>query len=131
VVGAVLLGVGVVFGWVALGYTLGAQIAKAFKLTLSPTVWTMGGTFIFTLLMQFADLTVNYGAVLDRFGAGWLSFVMTCSYALVSLILVSLGLGAVILTRFGARPYLGSTPSTPSAPPPALTSNVGEAAPVS
>lgn len=128
-VGGVLLGVGLIVGWLALGYTFGAQIAKAFKLTLSPAVWATGGTFILTLLMQLADLTANYADVLSRFGGGGLAFLLSCTYGLVALTLTSLGLGAVILTRFGTRPYLGSTPSAPSAPPPALISDVGETAP--
>ena len=84
------------FGWIALGSVVGMRLAPALKLTeLHPAGLGALGTFLLTLVVEV------------------LGFV-PCLGPLLSLLLASLGLGAVILTRFGTRPYLPGTP--PMAP---------------
>lgn len=108
-VGGALYGLAIVFGWVAVGQAFGNQIAKTLKLyTISPVVWATGGTFVLTLVVQLSNVASELG------GAFW---VLACGVGLFSLVLASLGLGAVMLTRFGSRPYFTSTSLSTSAPP--------------
>jgi hypothetical protein len=100
-VGGALYGLAIVFGWVAVGHAFGNQIAKALKLyTVSPVIWATGGTFVLTLLAQLFSLGSELG------GAFW---ILSCGSGLFSIMLASVGLGAVMLTRFGSRPYFTST----------------------
>lgn len=118
-VGGAMYGLAIVFGWVAVGHAFGNQIAKALKLyTVSPIVWATGGTFVLTLLVQVLNLFTRFGEVLSQFGGGWMVAVLSCGAGLFSAILAALGLGAVMLTRFGSRPYFSST-ALPSPTPPA------------
>ena len=85
-----------VFSWVALGWLVGQRILEAFKLrNPSPLLEAILGIFLITLLWRATPCL------------GWLFwFVVT-----------SLGLGAIVLTRFGTQPYR-STTTTPPAPQP-------------
>lgn len=89
-----------VFGWIGLGMVVGARLSAALKLyTLSPAVSAALGTGVLTLAMY---------AIVWIPCAGWV--------AVIGLALA--GLGAVLLTRFGTRPFLGGLPPAPVAPTP-------------
>jgi hypothetical protein len=102
VLGFILLGIMVVFGWIALGLEVGQRLGHS----LFKTEWTLPvaagvGTLVLTLI---AD------------GIGQIPCVGWIAPTLVGV----LGLGAVLLTRFGTQPYTGaaSTQSIPPAPAP-------------
>jgi hypothetical protein len=103
-VGMLLLVAAGVFGWIALGMTVGARLSTALKLyNLSPAVSAALGTGVLTLVMRAIEWIPCFG---------WVP----------PLLLGLIGLGAVLLTRFGTRPYLPGTaivaaPPTPPAPP--------------
>jgi hypothetical protein len=96
-----------VFGWIAIGTVLGERLLKGLKVsTIVPIIAMLVGLLILWLVTQVPIL-------------GWLIWVLVASLAL----------GAVVLTRFGTRPYppalATSTsiapvtpPSPPVAPPP-------------
>lgn len=72
-----------VFGWVAIGYLTGEKILQAFKARdILPVVAVILGVLVLTLISQVDFI-------------GWL----------VSLVVGLLGIGAVVLTRFGTRAY--------------------------
>jgi hypothetical protein len=89
----------VLFGWVALGAIVGARLAPALKLgDLSPAVTGALGTFALTITVEILRL-------------------VPCLGPLLAIGLASLGLGAVVLTRFGTQPYIyRPTPPAPPAP---------------
>ncbi len=103
-IGALALAAAMVFGWVALGMIVGRRLARALRADhMAPAVAAALGTGLLTLVMS---------AVAQVPCVGWVA------PALLWLI----GLGAVVLTRFGTRPYLGSSgvrpvPPAPPAPP--------------
>ena len=95
-------GIAILFGWIAVGLVLGRKILESLQTKdVSPLVAVVVGVAVITLLSQVPCL-------------GWL----------FALFAASLGLGAVILTRFGTTtyPWPSSTagpaaPSLPSATP--------------
>lgn len=99
-VGAVVFAAALLLGLIALGQLVGARLASALRLyQLSPAVSAALGTGLLWLV------TSAVGAVAC---VGWVAWVL----------LASVGLGAVTLTRFGTRPYLGSITVAPPPPPP-------------
>jgi hypothetical protein len=98
-VGWLALVASVLFGWVALGSIVGARLAPALKLgEVSPTVTGALGTFALTLTVEILRL-------------------VPCLGVLFAIGVASLGLGAVVLTRFGTQPYVyRPTPPQPPAP---------------
>jgi hypothetical protein len=111
VLGAVVFAMAVVFGWLALGALIGERLAAALRWhTLGPAVSAALGTFLVTLFVWLFDLLANLGL------GGWLFLPIRCVVFVVSVGLASVGLGAVVLTRFGTRAYLGSAPPATSAP---------------
>ena len=96
--------VALLFGWLALGALLGERLAAALRWqSLSPVLAAGLGAGLITLVVGGIGLLPFLGGVLS---------------GLTQLVLASLGLGAVTLTRFGARPYLASAPPPAAAPPP-------------
>jgi hypothetical protein len=83
------LGIGALFGWIAMGDLLGQWLAGRFDWhKMSPAVIAALGTAILT------------------FGLGFLSAIpFTFGVGLVSMIISFIGLGAVALTKFGTQPY--------------------------
>lgn len=72
-----------IFGWIAIGYLAGERILKALNAReILPVVAVVVGILILAVIGQVPLL-------------GWL----------VSLLVGTLGIGAVVLTRFGTRPY--------------------------
>jgi len=109
-IGAVIFAAGLLFGLIAVGQIVGARLTAALRLySLSPAVATALGTSLLWL-------------VASAVGAVW------CVGWIIWLLLASIGLGAVTLTRFGTQPYLPGPAAYPPAAPPA-PSAPGEAAP--
>jgi hypothetical protein len=101
--------VALLFGWLALGALLGERLAVALRWqNLSPVLAAGLGAGLITLVVGGIGLLPYFGGPLS---------------GLTQLVLASIGLGAVTLTRFGARPYLAGAPimapPPASAPPPA------------
>lgn len=72
-----------IFGWIAIGYLAGERILKALNAReILPVVAVVVGILVLAVIGQVPLL-------------GWL----------VSLLVGTLGIGAVVLTRFGTRPY--------------------------
>lgn len=100
--GAVALGVALVFGWIAIGLKLGQRIFNGLATqSQSIALPAIVGTLIITLVMVMANLVW-----------GFLYFVLIC-------LLASPAIGAVVLTRFGSVPYAsrGQLPPTHTLPP--------------
>ncbi len=88
------------FGWVALGSIVGLRVAPVLKLNdLHLAASGALGTFGLTLVVELLRAVPCIGPV-------------------VALLLASLGLGAVVLTRFGTRPYFPTPPAAPPNPMP-------------
>ncbi len=103
-VGFVILAAAAVFGWIAIGYEAGKRLSASMKSELPAPAVAALGTFLISLV------------------AGGIDFI-PCVGWLAPFAVISLGLGAVILTRFGTQPYLGSataaTLAVPQEVPPA------------
>lgn len=83
----------VLFGWIALGSIVGARLAPALNLANASSAVTGAlGTFLLTLTVEILRL-------------------MPCIGPLLALLVASLGLGAVVLTRFGTQMYLPPQPT--------------------
>jgi hypothetical protein len=106
-----------VFGWAALGLETGKRIAQMFKAEWAPAISAGLGTFILTLVVMGFDQM-----------SGWW-FLLACLGWAVSLLVWSLALGGVLLTRFGTQAYPGTLPTHPAppAPPPAIPPVLQEA----
>jgi uncharacterized membrane protein len=92
-IGGLVLGAAMIFGWVALGLEVGRRLALAFKREWQPA--TQAG--LGTLLLSFVVYAVA---------------IIPCLGFVFSMVLWAIGLGAVILTRFGGQ-------ESPAALPPA------------
>jgi hypothetical protein len=88
--GVVLIGVAIVYGWIAGGITLGDWVVRYMGLKVSPSVGRFGGTFILML-------GVNALSVIPMIGG------------LIGILVAVVGLGAVFLTRFGLRQFIPAT----------------------
>jgi len=103
-VGALMLGAASLLGWFAVGHFIGMRLLTTFApQQVNPALATALGT----VLITFSALFINLFPCI-----GWL----------FGFALSSIGLGAVILTRFGTQPYF-NTPapySAPPSPPPAM-----------
>ena len=107
---ALALMVAGLYGWVVVGYLLGERLLPLFqkdKGKPTPVVSALVGVFIITLLQQGL-------VVLDRLPC--LGFVFWLLGAGLWLVVASVGLGAVVLTRFGTRFYTGAGPGGPGSP---------------
>ena len=99
--GGLALAAGLLFGWVALGQLAGNRLAAALNWhSASPAGAAALGTFVLTLT------------------AGALSIAIPCVGGLIPLLVSAVGLGGVVLTRFGWRPYLPGLPPVAAPPPP-------------
>lgn len=85
-----------IFAWVALGWLVGQRLLEAFKLrNPNPLLEAILGIFLITLLWRAVPCL------------GWLFWF----------IITSLGLGAIVLTRFGTQAYASRTAAPPPTPP--------------
>jgi hypothetical protein len=81
------------FGWIGIGALLGRRLLQAFKAPTITPMWSAAlGTLVLTSLSSMLDLIPCLG---------WLAG------GVVTFVLGSLGIGAVVLTRFGMEPYAG------------------------
>jgi hypothetical protein len=100
-VGLVVFVAALLLGLIALGQIVGARLSAALRLySITPPVATALGA---TLLWLVASAIGSVWCV------GWI----------IWLLIASLGLGAVALTRFGTQPYLPGSAAYPPAAPPA------------
>jgi hypothetical protein len=99
-VGIIVLIAAWIFGTIALGLEVGERLGKATNAEFQPVVAAGIGTLIFSLVVN------GIGTIVPC--VGWL----------VPFLLGSVGLGAVLMTRFGSRPYASGTalPAEPSEP---------------
>lgn len=105
ILGLIVVGIGVLLGWVALGLVLARRVlVGAFNQpSPRPAVAAMLGTALITLVLA-------------------LSRVFGVLHTLLLLFLVPPAVGAVVLTRFGSMPYATRGPSeTPPPPAPRVT----------
>lgn len=92
ILAGIVLVVAYVFGWIAIGLELGQRIAAAFRQDWSLAVSAGIGTLVLTLVVY----AINF---------------IPCVGFIAPTITYCLGLGAVLLTRFGGQEYLGGTGS--------------------
>lgn len=111
--GTLLVGIAVLFGWIAIGYEIGERLAVLFKTTWHPSIAAGIGVLLLGLVTGFATLIPC---------VGWL----------IGVIVAILGLGAVVISRFGSSKYANKVvqavvptapvpPTPPSAPEPPLS----------
>ncbi len=88
VIGLIIVGVGLLLGWVSLGLVLGRRILVGLLNQTAPStaVAAVVGTTLLTLLLAISRI---FGVL----------------NGLLVFLLVPLGAGAVVLTRFGSMPY--------------------------
>lgn len=95
--GFLLFGLSVAFGVIALGLEVGRRMGEAFQRAFHPAAAAGLGTLLLALVVGGIGLIPC---------VGWIAPTLTAA----------LGVGAVVLTRFGSRTY---TAAGPSLPPPA------------
>lgn len=94
---AILLVVAGVFGWIAIGLEVGDRLSEAFKWDFHPAASAGIGTLAMSLVVGGIGLVPCIG---------WMA----------SVVVAAVGLGAVLLTRFGSREYVsGSAEPEPPA----------------
>ncbi len=103
ILGALIVGVGYsmawLFGWIALGQLIGLRLTDAFGLRgVNTLAATAGGTFLISVLGYLV------ATVIPVFGGFFAWFLLP-----------AMGIGAVVLTRFGTQTYMRGTP--PTVPP--------------
>lgn len=95
----IAFGLALVFGWIALGYLIGEKLARFIHVNWSVPV--AGG--VGTLLLSFIVGAIN---------------LLPCVGWIIGFIFGLLGLGAVIMTRFGSMDSTPAKPTTSVPPPP-------------
>jgi hypothetical protein len=85
--GLILLGMSALYGWSALGQALGQHLNRYLNRELEPALVTSLGTFLLVLLLNLM---------------GFLPLIS----GILPLLTTAVGLGAVILTRFGWRTFV-------------------------
>jgi hypothetical protein len=104
VLSVLLLGVAFLFGWIAMGNEIGFRLAQLFKTTWHPSIASGIGVLLLGLVTGFATL-------------------IPCIGWLVGFIVAIVGLGAVVISRFGSSKYANKVtqavlPTVPVAPNP-------------
>jgi hypothetical protein len=98
-ISVLLLGIALLFGVIGIGLEVGQRLARLFKGDLHPAAAAGLGTLV---------VGVVAGGIGNVPCVGWVA----------PLVVASLGLGAVIVTRFGSREYIPAGPApAPMAPP--------------
>jgi hypothetical protein len=98
---SILLSLGLFFGWIAIGLEVGRRISESINRDWSIPVQAGVGTFALTFVIG------SFGFILWE----WVSVMLMIAVC-------SVGLGAVLLTRFGVREYVPSdSPQVESADP--------------
>jgi hypothetical protein len=101
--GFLVLALALVFGWIAVGVEVGHRLAGMFRTTWTTPISAGLGTLVLTLVAS---------AIWQIPCIGWVA----------PFVVAMMGLGGVIMSRFGTRTYLGNTPAPP--PPPVTPSRV-------
>jgi len=83
----------ILFGWIAMGLLVGEQVLEALHFTGVPPI---------------------VSAIIGVFVISSLAAVPVCIGPLFTVLVASMGVGAVILSRLGTRPYPGETTSLPA-----------------
>ena len=101
------LGAAGLFGWIGIGAVVGKRLLQTLNARETAPLWAAGlGTLLITLIGTGLSIALCLAPI------GWLMmFVLGC-----------LGLGAVVLTRFGTTAYVPATGSGPRPPHPASPS---------
>ena len=97
VAGIALLVAGWVFGLIALGLEIGERLGNALNRSFQPVMAAGLGTLVLTLVIN---------------GIGFIA----CVGWLVPFLVGAVGLGAVLMTRYGSRPYASAAVEEPPAP---------------
>jgi hypothetical protein len=105
VLGLVPLGLAWLFGVVALGQEIGERFARAVQKDWTPTVTAGLGTFVLVFLLASVQSLNDL-----------LPF-MVCVTWILPVLIGLLAIGAVVITRFGARPIQGAAVSAYIPPP--------------
>jgi len=95
--GILVLLAALVYGWLGVGLELGQRMAAALK-----TEWTV-------------PVSAGLGTLVLTFVA-WLISLIPCLGAVIIILVASMGLGGIVMTRFGARPYVPAPPAPPAHP---------------
>ena len=99
---AIALGIAGLFGWIGAGAMVGERLLKALNARETAPMWAAGlGTLVISLVSAGLGI-VQCVAILGAIA----TFVLGC-----------MGLGAVVLTRFGTTPFAPSRPAPPQAEP--------------
>ena len=108
ILAALALGAAGLFGWIGIGAVVGERLLQALNARETAPLWAAGlGTLLITLIGTGLSIAFCLAPI------GWLMmFVLGC-----------LGLGAVVLTRFGTTTYVPATGSGPRPPRPAAPSS--------
>lgn len=101
-IGGIIVGLGMILGWVALGWVLGERILRGlFRLEkVTPAMEAVVGTVLLTTLAVLVQLAWN------------------CLAAIMVWPLLALVTGAVVLTQFGTVPYAATGNVRPPVVPP-------------
>lgn len=94
---AMILVVAAVFGWIALGTEVGNRLAEVFGWKLNPAANAGIGTFVVSVVV------------------GGIGFI-PCVGWIAPFVVAALGVGGVLLTRFGSREYQPAVVAAPPAP---------------
>ena len=95
ILGFILLVIAAVFGWISLGLEIGQRLAKALNQEYQPVVAAGLGTLVLSLVVN---------------GIGFIP----CVGWLIPFLVAALGLGGVLLTRFGTQAYVPATSAAAS-----------------
>lgn len=87
--GFFILVVAGIFGWIAIGQEVGSRFADMFKQDWNEAIEAGLGTFLLTFVVSVLG-------------------IIPCLGFIFGLVIVSVGIGGTILTRFGTREYLGA-----------------------
>ena len=92
-----VISIAIIFGWIAVGFDLGRRIATLFRTEWAPAVSAGLGTLTLGLMV-------------------WLLGYVLCLGGVIGIVAACLGLGGVILSRFGTHEYAKTTVATTVAP---------------
>jgi hypothetical protein len=116
IVAAIVLGIAALFGWIVIGQIIGERLLATNGRTQPGLIMSsIVGVSVLTLLtnMPVIGQIPCIGFLLDLIGS------------LVGIVVALTGIGAVLLTRFGTRPYQPSTYSYSGGPSPSSSPSGG------
>ncbi len=97
-----VLGIAVLFGWIAIGYEIGRRLAELFKTTWAEPISAGLGTLVLGTIV-------------------WLLGFVFCLGGLLSILVACVGLGGIILSKFGTQVYSTSAAAPPPYTPPSVS----------